>query len=358
MKIGILTLPFNNNYGGLLQSYALQTFLKECGHDVWLIKRVVNKPTLTGKAKNLIKKILFLEPAVIDFFMKDFENQYMQKTEIIDRPNKYGLLYKYNFDAYIVGSDQVWRFRFAQDRKKEYFFDFISYKNVNKISFAASFGIDTWDADEILTSEISKLIHNFSAVSVREKSGINLCEKYLKYKEAVHLFDPTLLHSAGFYRQLYTGKETDNSGKIGVYLLDVSEQKKDIVANFEKKIGKCSLLIGKYSKGKKVCYPTVQQWLKDFDTADYIITDSFHGMVFSIIYQKSFCVIGNTFRGVERFTSLLEDLNLQNRLLNLEKCCDYYSFLAEIDYVSVNNVINKNRQRSLDFITKSLCKND
>lgn len=356
MRIGVLTLPFNNNYGGLLQSYALQSYLKQRGHEVLLMKRIPNKQGLIRKIKNFIKKILLIEPSVIDFNMKNFERQYMQETGIIDRPNKYKLLDKYNFDTYVVGSDQVWRFKFIQERKKEYFFDFVANKNANKIAFAASFGIDTWEADEHTTKEISELIQKFSAVSVREKTGIDLCKNYLKYEKAIHLLDPTLLHSADFYRQLYSGAEVGKSGKIGVYFLDKDEQKENMVVDFEKKTEKSSFIIGRYQRGKIChCYPTIQQWLKCFDTADYIITDSFHGMIFSIIFRKPFCIVGNTKRGLARFTSLLEAFNLQDRLImnisSLESL-SYDTLMSEIDYSFLNRIIAINMENTDKFLSR------
>ena len=350
MKIGILTLPFNNNYGGLLQSYALQSFLKQRGHDVWLIKRIPNKPNLIRKIKDLIKKIL-LELPVIDFNMKSFESQYMQETEIINSSNKYKLLDKYNFDAYVVGSDQVWRFAYTQERTKEYFFDFVPDKNAKKIAFSASFGIDTWEADKNTTEEISKLICNFAAVSVREKSGVDLCRKCFGYNNAIQLLDPTLLYSADFYRQLYTGIETDNGGKIGVYFLGKNEQKMELALGFAKQTGKSLFTIGKRKAGIKYYYPTVSQWIKDFDTVDYIITDSFHGMVFSIIFRKPFCVIKNKNRGLGRMVFLLEEFGLQDKLINIKEKINYDALLLKVNYNLVEDRLNFNRKLSEKFLS-------
>ena len=349
MKVGILTLPFNNNYGGLLQSYALQSFLKERGHDVWLIKRVSNLPKLKEIFKKNIKKLLRWSGS--DANMKFFEHQYMQETEMIDKPVKYKLLDKYIFDAYVAGSDQIWRFAYTKERKEEYFLNFVSDKNAKKIAFAASFGVDYWDVEKEQTSIFVQLLKKFDAVSVREKTGINLCKDYLNYNNAIQLFDSTLLMSVDFYRSLYDGKEIDNSGKIGVYLLDPNEQKKQLLSEFEKKCHIPSFIIGAKKNGNKYYYPRVSQWIKDFDTAEYIITDSFHGMVFSIVFKKPFCVFGNKQRGLSRFSSLLSVFHLENRLIDIDdiSLVNINNLLPLPDYSLSSEILKLNKGKSTTF---------
>jgi len=355
MRIGILTLQFNNNYGGLLQAYALQSYLKERGHEVYVIQKPFGA-TLSLEIKRIIRKLLGREASVNSKNMSDFQHNILNETDIAYTTNGIkSIVKKYALDAIVVGSDQVWRYSEHYNKYKRYFLKFTENMNVKKITFAASFGVDFWEADEKQTFIAKEMIRKFDAVSVRERSGIDLCRKYLDYNKAIQLFDPTLLHNADFYRKLYTGIEIDNSSKIGLFILDSSKQKDILISNFEKETGKSSFTIGKYQKEGRCYFPSVQQWLKDFDTADYIITDSFHGMVFSIIFGKPFCVIGNHQRGLTRFVSLLNTFGLQDRLIeeNVE-IVPYGKVLSEPDYSNSQEKIESNKKSSNEFLVNCL----
>jgi hypothetical protein len=355
MKIGILTLPFNNNYGGLLQSYALQSFLKKQGHEVWLIKRVPELSAITTKVKikKLIKALLWREREEIAHNMRAFEDQYMQKTDVIDDHGKFHLLNKYEFDAYVVGSDQVWRFDYTQARSKNYFLDFVTSDAVKRLAFSASFGIDEWQPNEEETAELTKLIHKFDAVSVREKAGVSLCLKYLNC-DATLLLDPTFLLKQDEYRCLYTGDEPENKDKILLYLLDHHEAANKIITSVSEYLSKRTFSVGgktsmRFPK-KTIHYPPVSHWIKGFDDASFVITDSFHGCVFSIIFKKPFIVLDNQKRGMSRFTSLLSTFNLSEQLI-YRKNVDY-SQINGIDFSNIESIVNANLQKSIFFISR------
>lgn len=356
MRIGILTLPFNGNYGGLLQAYALQNFLRQRGHDVYSIQQplVSNRIILV---KQFLKKVIFGTPNINKVNMTSFQHDYMVETDLV-RSNREieSVISKYSFDAVVVGSDQVWRFLYIKHSDyKSYFLDFIQDDSVKKIAFAASFGVDFWEADKRQTEIASQLLKRFDAVSVREKSGVDLIETYLAYNDAVHLFDPTLLHSGNFYRRLYNGTETDISEKIGVYFLRPSEQKRLLVQKLSEYLKIQPVVIGMQTKvtGNKTehYYQTVAQWIKNFDTAKYIITDSFHGTVFSILFKKPFYVLGDS--GVTRLESLLDPFNLNSRLLDLgdENSLNKSLLKAEIDYSIFDKVISANLEKVRIFFS-------
>jgi menaquinone-dependent protoporphyrinogen IX oxidase len=348
MKIGILTLPFNNNYGGLLQAYALQTFLKQQGHEVYVIQKPFSE-TVYLTIKGIVRKLLTRNIVVNSVNMFDFQHSHLNETNLVYTDNGIKkVITKYALDAVVVGSDQVWRYSKFYKKYKKYFLKFAENLNIKKIAFAVSFGVDYWEADSLQTQMATRLIKKFDIVSVRERTGIDLCKKYLNYNNAFHLLDPTLLHNSNFYRILYDGTETDNSGKFGAYILDFNEQTAQLIHKVEEKYKISSFVIGrqKYISGNKTdyYYPKIAQWIKDFDTAKYIITDSFHGMLFAIIFRKPFLVIGNVKRGLERFRSLLEKLDLQDRLLISEEMCDlnYNIVFSEIDYYSIKDILNTN----------------
>lgn len=98
------------------------------------------------------------------------------------------------------------------------------------------------------------------------------------------------------------------------------------------------------------CLPSIENWLASFDQAKYVITDSFHGSVFSIIFNKPFITIGNKERGMSRFNSLLKQFNLEDRLLVDEQL----DCITDPNWVKVNNILNEWRKKSVFFLQNSL----
>lgn len=303
MKIGILTLPFNYNYGGLLQCYALQSFLKGLGYEVVTIKRVFPKRiSFKNKTINLIKLLLgrtdIYKKSVAE--MSRFENTYIIKTPQIKETLQYDSLLKDKIDALIVGSDQVWRFDYTKEHYAEYFFDFAEKWNIKRFAFAASFGVKDWNLGINETSKIKKLASLFDGISTREESGMRLCQEYLACK-AIHLLDPAFLLSMDEYRILY-GTKKKETNVIAAYILDLDQEKTKAIKQISQVIGKDVTFIGKDPQTK--IYQSVIDWIKCIDESNLVVTDSFHGVVFSIIFGKPFVLMINENRGAERFISL------------------------------------------------------
>ena len=190
-KIGVLTLPYDANYGWILQHYALCKIIECEGHEIISISRKWNSTNNPG-AFFKIKKWAFY-----NIFSKNIFNFYKykisNKTEIVNSNDKALELKKQNFDTVIVGSDQVWRTEYTIPLAGyNFFLDFINSKKTKKISYAASLGTDTWSEDSKSTKIISKLLKDFHKVSVREKSSVNVLKDTLGI-DANHNLDPTLL---------------------------------------------------------------------------------------------------------------------------------------------------------------------
>lgn len=337
-----------------MQGYALQSYLKLRGHDVYSIQLPTHNSRVI-EVKQYIKRLFYRELPVNAVSMKAFQEKYMKETNLVKSKREIeNIVTKYGFDAVVVGSDQVWRFLYIKDAYKRYFLDFVFDNNIKKVAFAASFGIDFWEANPTQTYTAAQLIQQFEAVSVRENSGVDLCRDYLGYNRAIHLLDPTLLHPVSFYKKLYTGEEIENPGKIGVYFLRPNEQKKQVVKNFSKKVNTESFSIGSYitENHVEVYYPPVSQWIKDFETAKYIITDSFHGTVFSIMFNKPFCVLGDS--GITRLESLLNTFNFKDRLVNMNEMDHLHDdyFFSDIDFTIFEREINNNLDRVDKFFLK------
>jgi hypothetical protein len=262
----------------------------------------------------------------------------------------------------VVGSDQVWRPRYSPCITN-YFFDFLSPQDkVKRIAYAASFGVDEWEFSEEETSKCKDLLKLFDSISVREASGTHLCSKYLNRDDALHVLDPTmLLEKEDYISIVEREKEPKSSGALFCYILDESSEKKQIIESIVSQINtipftqmpKCKITYENLRDRLEDCvYPSVTAWLRAFIDAEMVITDSFHGCVFSIIFNKPFWVIGNKERGFARFDSLLSIFGLQNRLISSGALpVDTY---ATINWSRVNAIKKEWQQKSMNFLKNNL----
>lgn len=346
-KVGILTLPFEPNYGWILQLWALYSFLRENGYEPVVIDRRWNCHTNSLIYK--LKRFIYNNVLCRNFTLF-FNEKFVRTSEI--RCSKE--MKKLEFDSYIVGSDQVWRIENTRGADLNYFFDFLDSNNKSKkIAYAASFGTDEWKGNDKETKRIKILLKDFDLVSVREDSGITLCRELFDIS-AHCLLDPTLLIKPDNYMQLIKKKSIRNF--IATYFLDYTQEKK-IFIDYVSKTEKLSVKdLYKKNKTKIFYYRKIENWLQTIYYANYVIVDSFHGMCFSIIFQKQFLVVANKKRGLTRFTSLLNMLGLSDRLvynLTTEKI----NILKEkIDYKLVNTKIEKQRELSEKLLFSVLTK--
>lgn len=365
-KIGILTLPLSDNYGGIIQAVALYGYLEEKGFDVFLIRKEIYRPLL----KRALITLLELIP------LQNFKNirSRAKKTKIhrafigkhiknMTRPvsttaELKSMALEENFDAIIVGSDQVWRMDCINDGfYATYFLDFLDSPDTKKIAYAASFGKDHWQAPE-KAIEAAELLSKFHAISTREVNGIDICRETFGRDDCKHALDPTLLVDKEFYSKLQTPTETISDKKtLLTYILDKSEFKTALCESAVISLGdgyRISHLLNQDQPNKTYSIP---EWIKEFRDASYVITDSFHGMVFSIIFNKEFTVVINKERGASRFYSLLQMLGLESRIVESQPCQKYLKLPTEaIDYASVNEALQKMRLSSRAFLTTSLHK--
>ncbi|WP_430972684.1 polysaccharide pyruvyl transferase family protein [Sunxiuqinia rutila] len=354
-KVGILTLPFNANYGGVLQAYALQTYLIKLGYDTTHIYRdFPEKNKLTQLAKDIVKLLLgrSIRRAIEGRNLARFFKEYVApRTNRIRTKSDFKCIEKYGFTTIIVGSDQVWRKACIYgDLKMNYFLDFVDGK-VNKMTYAASFGIDEWQYDEDETREIRKHIKEFQAVSLREKSGVELCEKYLG-ADAEHVVDPVMLLSADDYVEVVNKEQATIKGDCLVYLLDKTDEKQAIVKDISDRFGYTPFSVNQSKRkwGLKV-KPSVVSWLRGFYEAKFVVTDSFHGCVFSIIFNKPFLIIGNKERGIARFISVLNDFGLEGRMITSGND-NYISIVEEpVQWDEVNRKLKQKRSEATHFLT-------
>lgn len=379
MKVGVLTQRLHCNYGGLLQNYALQQVLKRAGHEVYTLDWAVGRRNPMWYVRVIGLFIAhFLMPArfekpdiyrlnknednAINANIYDFINRYISRTKIVKRNIDFKIISENEgFDAFIVGSDQCWRPRFNRFQYQMYLKFARKRQDITRIAYAASFGTSNWEYTPKMTLRCQALAALFDVITVREDTGVDLCRTYLGV-EATHVLDPTMLLTKQDYMDLIEeNNESVSSGNLYYYFLDPSDIKIKAINQIEKESGyKAFSVIPRFNSDHRTkanikhnleqcIYPRVTMWLRAFLDAELVIVDSFHGMVFSIIFNKPFWVIGNQYRGMARFESLLKIFHLENRLINIEDLSSI-NILTPINWVDVNNVLDQWRQKSKNLL--------
>lgn len=380
MKIAILTLPFHTNYGGIIQNYALQQFVLNLGHDVYTIDIRPRKIKLAfykipySYIKRLIKRLLgdknsivFLEQRlnrdqlIIERNIRNFINNNIRLTNKICKKSD---LLKINkqFDILIIGSDQVWRIPYAKPSIETYFGDFIKNCKIKRMAYSASFGTDEIEYSEEQQKKCKELISNFDLVTTREDSGLNLINRVYKWKlkrPAIQTIDPTMLLSKEEYRILYNSKSKGSNNKNGLfyYVLDMTYEKQKIINKIADKLGIIPFTVNCKSKKwqdsiENRIMPPVEDWLEAFDDASYVFTDSFHGTVFSIIYNKNFITFGNAQRGNSRFDSLFRLFSIKDKIIFNESDLIKINIYKNLDWIKINSIIDSEKKKTIKLLNQ------
>lgn len=376
MKVAIITLPLHTNYGGLLQAYALRKTIRSLGHDVTVLDLKEKMPSPKGLhaplkyAGRMFRKMLkghdgpevfrekryAKELPILSANVLPFIKTYIDPMMI----GSYSDVKEGEFDAFVVGSDQVWRPRFFCP-VEDAFLAFAEGWDVRRVAYAASFGTDELEYEYVQLEVCSKLLEKFDGVSVREDSAVRLCEEWLDYEGAHHVLDPVMLIDSANYRIIaYGAKEHKAKGKIVTYILDRSDEKKHVIEFVSKVSGMdvhdCSVY--PYVNDRPVedrVAPALEEWLAAFADAEFIVTDSFHGCVLSILLHKRFIAIGNGHRGLARLKSLLCMFGLDMRLVHgIDPEDDGEFFFSEPDWDTVDRILEEKREDSMSFLRYAL----
>lgn len=368
MRIAILTLPLNTNYGGILQAYALQTVLERTGHEACLIERrwrparlpLWKAPLVYGKRilKNVTgrpfpvfyeQKVNREEPIVRQNTDK-FISRYIKRRIVDD----FSEIKESDYDAFVVGSDQIWRPKYFNDRIERAYLDFTEGWNIKRIAYAASFGTDDWEYTPGQTERCGRLLRLFDAVSVRESSAVGLCREHFGI-EAKHMLDPTMLLEKEDYIRLFENANTPKSnGTLLNYILDDTPEKTALTDRIAKERGLVPFRVNSKVEDclaplSERIQPPVEQWLRGFYDAEFVVTDSFHACVFSILFNKPFLAIGNAGRGLSRFKSLLGMFGLKDRLII---GCHAYVECKEVDWQNIMSVLEEKKNGVMFLIDK------
>ncbi|WP_346712706.1 polysaccharide pyruvyl transferase family protein [Mediterranea massiliensis] len=350
MKISILTFSKEDNFGANLQCYALTKTLQNMGHNVDIIDI-----QLSPMQSSLINKILqYYQHYNFQQFRKRninkyFTRRYKNVDELIDNPPE--------SDLYVVGSDQVWNPNITKRLDPLiYFFSFLP-PNATRISYAASFGFSTWENKELIP-KVSKLLNQFSKISVREKEGVNICKDFF-HAEATEVCDPTFLlpnydEICGEYRK---EKETNN---ILYFKFIRNENAENVIANYAKTQNqKYIKLLNFHMTPNSIIKPYVKvdKWLENIRYSKLIISDSFHCIVFCILFHKNFIAMPSIENRAGRILNLLQKLNLSDHF-----CSDAMDLSQKINqlankkinYQATEFLIKEMRDKSIKFLLNAL----
>lgn len=358
MKIAIVTHILMHNYGGTLQAYAMQEALRRLGHEPVTIDYVPGQMSKLRYVLAQIKTALMFGRGRKFFAFPRCERLpqfagFMQRhITLTERVNHYSesVLRKYGAEAVVVGSDQVWRAAFHKPSDQpDLFLRFARHVAIPKVAYAASFGVDYWEMSPKLTRECAKYARLFTAISTREDSGVELCKKYLGV-DAVSVHDPTLLLCSDDYAQLCSDVPQADGKFLLAYVLDINDVQRQAIEQFANRMR----LPVKFYTSEHNVELTVEQWLAMFRDASMVVTNSFHGTVFSIINNKDFYSIVNGWRGTDRFVSLLSHFNLLGRLLlDARQLPDNPSAL---DWERINTIRKEWQAKGIDFLKANLRK--
>ena len=369
MKIAILTLDLQTNFGGILQAYALQTVLERMGHEVTHLQPKVEYSRLHNP---VVMPLVWCKRLYRKYFQGDrqlpiFENPYKWAGKNTDRfissnlncrflaPEEWNEGLAREYDVIVVGSDQVWRPNYTSDVTR-FFTAFLGHSDICRIAYAASFGVAVNEFSDEQIACGREYLKLFSAISVREESGIRLCKELFDV-QACQVLDPTMLLRREDY-QRFTSTAPQSPGNLMVYVLDRTEEKDAFIAEFAEKRG----LVPFYANSKTEIpwnvdipigerkQPPLENWLRGFADAEFVLTDSFHACVFSILFHKPFGVFVNLERGLSRIESLLRPLGLMDRCITDAPV----DLDRSIDWKFIDNVLMQKTESSLDFLKQGL----
>lgn len=363
-KVGIITFHHAHNYGAVLQVYALQNQIEKLGYDVHVInyrnKNIAKPYKLIKLSKNPIKCIGTIYES-IKYYKKNkqryevFENFINEKLKLTKEFKNIKRLEKNctDMDCYITGSDQVWNYEIVGELSDAYTLNF-GNKKANRISYAASIGKSK--IEDKYKKQFKEKITNINHISVREEAAKKELEKIIN-KPIEVVLDPTLLLTKNEWDNKLKEKEIPKEQYILAYVVKQNEEYKKIVNNLSTRTG---LKVIHFEKETSYDNELESAYTKDpfefinlIKNAKYIVATSFHATVFSIIYHKKFFIIPHINTG-SRIINLLDKLDLKNRIFyNLEDFIKY-DYNSEINYEQVDQKLEEERRKSLNWLRKAI----
>lgn len=344
MKIATITFHWAKNYGAVLQAFALQRFLKKLGYDTEIIDYLPRRTMFRTTVAALKKRDISYFRKIAAF--KRFKNNELILSKRIYRSNKALNKCADEYNAVICGSDQVWNKSFALRAEGKptlsYFLNFAGDKT-KRISYASSFGSVTLpdDMKKLIKPELEK----YTAVSVREESAVAMLNDI--GIEASLVLDPTLLLEQEDYLALLKEKKYDYESGALTYIIHHNQKTAHDISDYVK---------SKYDNSDTIKNCDLYEWLYKISRAKVVITNSFHGTVFSLIFHKPFITVAIPGSGMnDRLVTLLKSVGLDERFIeDFDKETVDNLLNTEIDWQRVDTAINNLRNNSETFLKEAL----
>lgn len=343
--IGVYGCWAEPNYGSELTYFALYNVIQEMGFNPIFIERPLGAPWHSENYPLLFR-----------------QNPYMPYEICPPSYNKNDMRRLNNIcSTFVVGSDQMWHQNLNRDFGDTCFLDFID-SNKKIISYATSFGREYWTGSESERGEIAYYLKRFNSISVREQSGIDLCRDLFGVS-AEWALDPVLLCPKEKFEHLTENGRTLNSVPfVGAYILDVSPEKEEALRNVADRLELPLEIItdAKTPSFEQWSLPvrqdaSVEDWLRMFRDADFIVTDSFHGMCLCLVFEKPFVAILNQGRGAARFLDYARIFNLEGHIVSTAKniltCPTIFDLL---DYSTITKNIKNAAQASQKWLYQAI----
>ena len=320
-KVGIIGLPHSQNIGNNLLKYAMYIKLTELGFKPYIIGQRYGNDNISFILNNV--KVILINKSFNEINRNDY-------------------------DILMVNSDQTWR------KDSEHFFYDIGFLNfsknweIPKFVYGASLGFDYWDYTKKEEDTIKSLLKNFKGISVREKGSVKLIDTHLGIKP-IFVLDPTLLINKKYYLNIIKNFKIDkifDNNFIFVYTLTNSKELNIFIKNITEKYNNKIYIIDVNVANQ------IEKFIYGIYKSKADITDSFHGAIFSIIFNKPFISFVYEERGIERFNSLKEIFNLQDRIVSYNSSPDYN--LIEKPLKINKNLINYLKKKSIRFLKSNL----
>ncbi len=349
--VGILGVWYGCNYGSIATYYSLYCAVRDMGKSVLMVHRP------------------WIEPFDEKRMEKRHAMRFARKHYDVSKAYHVGEISELNelCDAFLLGSDQLWKYGVTKVFGHSYFLDFVQ-KGKNKVAYATSFGAERFLAPWSFSWKALSCMRRMNYVSVREETNVNMCRKLFGV-EAVHTLDPILLCDRGRLAEIaQESAREQKKGYIAAYVLDPTPEKKQALLWLAEKLGKDIVVMldgwpHLFKKNKEkmglpqytVTELTVNDWIFYMENSDFVLTDSFHGTCVALLYEKQFYAISNPGRGASRFESLTKEFGLTGNYVHDPQEIMQRDLPKPLDYERINKILEDKRRDSMEWLRKAIC---
>lgn len=336
--IGLVSFFNLRNYGSALVAYAANRMLEDLGYTVLMINKGYNSGDMESKSNMSL----------------NFAKERYNLSRVFNKKDSHAEL-NLLCDTFVVGSDTLW-----WDSEGSGNFSWLDFVNSDKrkISFATSFAHDNLAMNPEKYSMRRYLYSRFDALSTREESGVKNLKEIFN-RDSVQIYDPTLIARKEIFDEVAQKSSLTNKDFVCAYILDLTKEKEDLIKYVVKTLGLELVMISKqrYTGESDIvdrkCIP-IEDFIYNFKNAKFVVTDSFHGTAFSVIYKKDFISLANKKRGLARL-KIYNDMGLGNCIMpDIVSAYNVDFKNHHADFSKVDDILNKERERAITWLKNAL----